>query len=109
MSKKPHILVICSRNKKRSLTAERMYKNDQRLVVRSAGTSPRAIHRVTKQDITWADSILCMENKHRDMLQKTFGKSSLPTLWVADIEDEYEYMDLELVEMLQVEIERVIS
>ena len=28
---------------------------------------------------------------------------------VADIEDEYEYMDLELVEMLQVEIERVIS
>ncbi|GJM63063.1 hypothetical protein PEDI_36150 [Persicobacter diffluens] len=35
----PHILVVCGRNKKRSLTAEAIYKNDDRFFIRSVGLS----------------------------------------------------------------------
>ena len=37
MSKKPHVLFVCGRNQWRSPTAARIYANDQRIEVRSAG------------------------------------------------------------------------
>src|SRR5512139_3631699 len=36
---RPHILFVCGRNKWRSPTAERLYRNDNRIEVRSAGVS----------------------------------------------------------------------
>ena len=109
MTKKPKILVVCSRNKKRSLTAEKIYKNDQRLIVRSVGTSPKAKRKITKLDADWSDIIICMENKHRQIIQKLFGKNNLPTIIVLNIEDEYEFMDLELIKMLEAGIEEILE
>ncbi len=40
MTERPNILVVCGRNKKRSRTAEHIFKNDNRFNIRSAGLSP---------------------------------------------------------------------
>ncbi len=109
MSQKPKILVVCSRNKKRSLTAEKMYNQDQRLEIRSAGTSPKARHKISPKDIAWADIILCMETKHKQIIQKTFTNIPLPQIKVLNIEDIYEFMDPDLMKMLEVEIEGVLG
>ncbi len=107
--KKLKILVVCSRNKKRSLTAETIFKNDSRVIVRSVGTSPSARRKITQADIDWADIILCMERKHKQIIEQQFGKIDSQVVRILDIADEYEYMDPELVEMLQREIEFILS
>lgn len=103
------ILVICSRNKRRSLTAERLYLQHPDLEVRSAGTSPNSRHMVSIKDIEWADTIICMEYKHQDQLQRIFNRNSLPTIVVVNIPDEFKYMDSELVELLFAEIDEVVG
>ncbi len=57
MINKLKILVVCSRNKQRSLTAEQIYRNDSRVDIRSAGTSKLAKHIISLKDIKWADII----------------------------------------------------
>ena len=100
-SHKPRILVVCSRNKRRSLTAETLFRNSLEAEVRSAGTSPRARHTVSIKDIAWADVIICMERKHHQQLARLFKQDQLPSIRVADIEDIYEYMDPELCSLLK--------
>lgn len=97
-----NILFICSRNKKRSLTAEAIFRNDAIHHALSAGTEESARRRVTYKMIHWADIIFVMEKKHRQRLREEFG----PMLYnkqvvIMDIPDEYEYMDEELIEMLK--------
>ena len=108
MSEKIKILIICSRNRKRSLTAEKIYKNDQRLELRSVGTSPKAKRRITKRDVDWANLIICVEDKHQKLIQQSFGRNNLPTILILDIEDKYEFMDPELIEILKNGIEEIL-
>lgn len=51
MSDKPHLLVVCGRNKKRSRTAEHIFKNDERFDIRSAGLSPSSTRRISEADL----------------------------------------------------------
>jgi predicted protein tyrosine phosphatase len=106
---KTNILVVCSKNLKRSPTAEEMYKNDQRCNVRAVGTSPKAERKISFADLSWADLVLCMEQKHKRMIEQQFGKNNLPELQVLDIEDKYEFMDPELVDMLRREVEAIFA
>jgi len=85
-----------------------MYTHDQRVSVRSAGTSPNAKRKITQADIHWADVILCMENKHQQMIELQFKSKDLPKITVLEIEDEYQYMSADLVTMLEAEIEEII-
>jgi predicted protein tyrosine phosphatase len=96
------LLFICSRNKWRSLTAERIFQGINGYGVRSAGTENNARIKVTEGLIGWADVIFVMEKKHIRRLQDSFrdvlyGKR----LICLNIPDEYEYMDEELVGLLQ--------
>lgn len=54
-SVRPNILVVCGRNKKRSRTAEYIFKNDDRFNIRSAGVSPKSDRQITEKDLNWAD------------------------------------------------------
>lgn len=100
------ILFVCSRNKWRSPTAEAIYKNRQGLSVRSAGTEPSARLRVSSQDIAWADTIFVMEKKHKQRLLNNFpGETRNKKVIVLDIEDDYNYMDDELVETIKQSVE----
>lgn len=100
MTERPNILIVCARNKKRSRTAEYIFKNDDRFNVRSAGLSPKSNRKLTENDLHWADAILVMEKVHRSQLRDLYNHMDLPYIEVLDVEDEYEFMDEELVRML---------
>ena len=97
-----NVLFICSRNQWRSPTAETVWRKHPELSVRSAGTSPNARKTVSSADIRWADIIFVMEQKHKDRLKAKFqAQLHCKTIHVLYIEDNYKYMDIELVEILE--------
>ncbi len=96
---------MCGRNKWRSPTAWRIYKNDRRIEARSAGVSEKSPHQISTVDIEWADLILVMEIQHKSRIQSLFGGKSLPEINVLDIPDEYEYMDEELIDLIKSGVE----
>ena len=102
MTDRLHVLFVCSRNAWRSPTAERVWRDGPRLAVRSAGTSPRARRTVSARDLAWADLVLVMESRHRERLLQRFGDAARRAdVRVLGIEDDYGFMDPELVERLR--------
>jgi protein-tyrosine phosphatase len=96
-----NILFICSRNKRRSATAEAIFRNHPEHAVQSAGTAEGAVHRVNEKLLLWADVVFVMEKRHREILHERYNTIfDTIRLVVLDIPDEYEYMDEELVKML---------
>ena len=101
MAAKPHILFVCGRNQWRSPTAARSYANDQRIEVRSAGVSLLSAHRVSRQDMEWADLILVMESKHKARLQAMFRDVQMPPVECLEIPDDFGLMDDALVTLIR--------
>lgn len=100
-----NILFVCSRNKWRSRTAETIFKEIQTHSVKSAGTENDARIKVSEKLIQWADLIFVMERKHKLRLVDKFGQlMDSKELIILDIEDDYKYMDSELIAMLQAEV-----
>ncbi len=103
-------MFICSQNMLRSPTAEEVFSRVPGLEVTSAGTEADAEMRVSLDLVEWADIILVMETYHRKRLQTMFGsalKEKEPV--VLGIRDDYECMDLELVEILKVKVPRYLK
>ena len=103
------VLFICGRNQKRSPTAARLYQDDPRLEVRSAGTSDSSRRRVSETDLRWADLIIVMERKYTARIRAKFPDLDLPRVESLEIPDDYEYMDPELVELLQDGVEQILA
>jgi len=96
-----NVLFVCSRNQWRSPTAEQVWRKHPALSVRSGGTSPSARHPVSMDDLQWAQVIFVMEEKHKSRLMAAFrSQLTHKTIHVLDIEDDYQYMQPELVEQL---------
>ncbi|AFZ09970.1 Methyltransferase type 11 [Oscillatoria nigro-viridis PCC 7112] len=99
------ILFVCSQNKWRSLTAEKICQKVSGYSVRSAGTEKGARIRVTEGLVGWADLIFVMEKKHGDRLRSKFPESLEGKKVIClQIPDNYEYMEPELVELLQAKL-----
>lgn len=105
---KPKLLFVCSQNRWRSLTADIIFKKDNRFESRSAGTSRGAKHVISHKDIEWADKIICMEDRHKEIIKHIFKKDKLPLIVVWDVENHLKYMDPELIEILKERVEEVI-
>ena len=100
MSRK--LLFICSQNRWRSLTAEKIFQDMPGFAAKSAGTEPRARIRVNEGHIGWADIIFVMERKHADYLHQTFPEAIADRpLHNLRIPDDFEFMDPALIEMLR--------
>ena len=95
------MLFGCGRNQWRSPTAETIYRNDERLIARSAGTSANSPRQVSAKDLEWADLVLAMEQKYKSRMMKKFRGSHLPPIVSLDIPDEFERMDPELMRLVQ--------
>lgn len=106
---RPNLLVICGKNKRRSRTAEYIFKNDHRFNIRSAGLSPQSNRKISEGDFNWADITLVMEPDHKSKIRKLYGHMDLPPIHVLDIPDEYEFMDDELVEILTTKINTLLE
>lgn len=97
----PKLLFICSRNKIRSLTAERRFSGSPRFQAWSAGTQPQARGRVTEGLIGWADIVLAMEKSHVAKLSEGFPDALAHKRVVClRIPDDLEFMSPELVDAL---------
>lgn len=97
-----NVLFICSQNRLRSPTAERVFSGVEGLETASAGLNNDAETTVTGDLLEWADVIFVMEQKHRSRLNKRFGDQLRgKDVIVLGIPDEFGYMDPELVEMLE--------
>ena len=100
-SRPTKLLFVCSKNKWRSLTAERMLNGVNGYDVRSAGTEKDARIKVTAGHIGWADMIFVMQKKHRRRLDEKFGNSLAGKEVVClNIPDNYKLMDPELIDLL---------
>ena len=104
-----NVLFICSRNQWRSPTGEQVWCNVPGLSVRSAGTSPRARHTVNAKDISWADLIFVMAQKHKDRMRAAFPRlTQYAKIHVLDIPDDYQKNDPELIDLIRTSTEAII-
>ncbi|WP_439582609.1 low molecular weight protein tyrosine phosphatase family protein [Dyadobacter bucti] len=106
---RPNLLVICGRNKRRSRTAEHIFKNDSRFNIRSAGLSPQSNRKISESDLNWADQVLVMEADQKTKIRKVYQHLELPPIEILDIADDYEFMDEELVDTLKVKINSLLA
>jgi predicted protein tyrosine phosphatase len=96
------LLFICSRNQWRSPTAEALFKNSDIYTAKSAGTSDKARVKITPGLINWADCIFAMEKRHAAIIQRNYADLIADTqLVVLHISDDYQYMDPELIDILE--------
>lgn len=110
MAARLNILFLCGRNKRRSPTAERIFRSDRRMSVRAAGLGETSPRRVRAEDVLWADLILPMERKHARRLKAMFPDiEPFPAVEILDIHDDHTFMDKRLVAALQEAVEAALE
>jgi predicted protein tyrosine phosphatase len=104
------LLFVCSRNKLRSLTAEKLLDRSPLYQVRSAGTQPGARIVITEGHIGWADMIFCMEKSHLSRLRARFPEALEGKRVIClHISDDYEFMQPELIQELRAQLEAYVT
>ncbi|MET3664058.1 low molecular weight protein tyrosine phosphatase family protein [Caulobacter sp. 1776] len=100
-----NVLFVCSQNKLRSPTAEQVFANWPGIEVASAGLDDGCGNPVTPEALEWANLVLVMEQAHRNKLSRRF-KPHLKNarVIVLGIPDDYEFMDPELVRILEAKV-----
>jgi len=106
---KPNILVVCGRNKRRSKTAEVIFRNETSFKVKGVGLSPKSPSQISETKINWANAILVMEDGHKERVLSQYRHINLPPICVLHIEDEYGFMHPELINILEDRIPEVLK
>jgi predicted protein tyrosine phosphatase len=97
-----NLLFICSQNRLRSPTAEHHFSLREGMETASAGTNRSAEAPLSAELVEWADIIFCMERLHAERLRQRFSRQIGSRRVVClDIPDRYEYMDPDLIEVLE--------
>lgn len=100
------LLFVCSRNQWRSPTAEEIFKNHPFVHARSAGTANSARIKISEKLLIWADMIFVMEKKHKQQIQQRFQEiSNQKEIIILHIPDEFQFMDQELIQMIETSVE----
>jgi predicted protein tyrosine phosphatase len=95
------VLFVCSRNRRRSPTAEVLFSSHPGIEAASAGTSPDAENVASADLIEWAEVIFAMESVHKRKLSQKYGHLlRTRRVIVLGIQDNYEYMDKQLIALL---------
>jgi predicted protein tyrosine phosphatase len=101
-----NILFVCSANVQRSKTAEDYFSEIYpHLNFQSAGTNKKIVEKegtnlVTEETVAWADLILVMEKKHKELIYKNIQAPIGNKIHVLAIQDIYKYYQKELIEVL---------
>lgn len=99
-----NLLFICNQNQHRSKTAEELFKS--RFKTKSAGlynSKP-----VTQKEVSWADTIIVMEDFQRDEIVKRFPNESLKKRLLSfDVPDIYRYNQPELIKLLNSRMDKL--
>jgi len=95
-----NVLFVCSRNRRRSPTAERIFAD--RVEADSGGMAPDADVPLSVDQVQWADIVVVMEKKHRSRLTRRFGRQLAGRRVIClDIPDRYDLMQPELIDLLE--------
>ncbi len=102
MSHPSKLLFVCSRNRWRSPTAEKLFHGVDGLQARSAGSEDGARVKVTAGHLGWADLIFVMEPKHARRLRAKFAEelAGKPVICL-HIPDDFQFMQPELIALLE--------
>jgi len=99
------LLFVCSQNKLRSPTAEAVFSKWEGIEAASCGLNHDADVPASSELVEWADIIFVMEKAHRNKLSAKFKKFlNGKRLICLDIPDKFEYMDSNLVSLLQAKV-----
>ena len=99
------VLFICSQNRLRSPTAERVFADHPGIECSSAGLGIDAENPVTPELVEWAEIIFVMEKAHRSKLSLKFRRDlGNKRVICLDIPDQYDYMDPTLVRLLKAKV-----
>lgn len=97
-----NLLFVCSKNRKRSPTAEAVFSGKPGIDVIGAGIDPDSPTPLTGDLIEWADVVFVMEKVHRQRILAKFEPLlRSKKLIVLLLPDRFEFMDQELVELLE--------
>ena len=100
-------LFICSQNRLRSPTAEQIFASWPDVETDSAGLGGDATVPLSPEQIAWATIIFVMEKAHRNRLSSRFKRYlNGKRIVCLDIPDDYEYMQPELIRLLEVKAGR---
>jgi predicted protein tyrosine phosphatase len=95
-------LFICTQNRLRSPTAEHVFSTWPGVETDSAGLGVDAEVPLSPEQIEWAYIIFVMEKKHRTQLAAKFRRHlNGKRVICLDIPDDYEYMQPELIKLLE--------
>lgn len=95
-------LFICSRNRLRSPTAEQLFCAWPGVQTDSAGLAPDAEVQLSAEHVEWAELVFVMERVHQRRLQQRFGAQLKGRRVIClAIPDDYDYMQPELIELLE--------
>jgi predicted protein tyrosine phosphatase len=101
------LLFVCDANRLRSPTAEAIFSSYPCLEVKSAGLSHEATVPLSLELLDWADVIFVMEKRHRNLIHSRFKdlyqRKRIICLYIPD---EFEFMDPELVQLLEERVTR---
>jgi predicted protein tyrosine phosphatase len=96
------VLFICTQNRLRSPTAEQVFATWPDVATDSAGLGNDADVPLSPEQLAWADIIFVMEKAHRNRLATRFKRHlNGKRVICLDIPDEYDYMQPELVMLLE--------
>lgn len=101
------VLFLCSQNRLRSPTAETIFSRKEGIQVASAGLESGATRPVTDDLISWADIVFVMDRGHLNKLRKRLGRAyEAKRVICLNIPDEFEFMDPDLVKLLEARVSR---
>ena len=97
-----NVLFVCSRNRRRSATADSIFAALDGVNVLSAGTNVDAETVISADLIEWADLILVMERVHHRRIKQRFADLLRDKkIGVLGIPDNYEFGEAELIRRLR--------
>lgn len=95
------VLFVCNQNQNRSKTAENLFKD--RFQTKSAGLYNETP--INKKTLSWADTVIVMEDKQRSEIAKRFPKMYMQKRILSlDIPDIYHFNQPELIKILKSKI-----
>ena len=95
-------LFICTHNRLRSPTAEQVFATWPGIETDSAGVGADADVPLAPEQLDWAEIVFVMEKDHRSRLSAKFRRHlNGKRIVCLDIPDDYDYMQPELVRLLE--------
>lgn len=98
-------LFICTQNRLRSPTAEQVFASWPGVETDSAGLGNDADVPLSTEQLAWATIVFVMEKAHRNKLAKKFRQQlNGKRVICLGIPDDYDYMQAELVALLETKV-----